>query len=199
MTTNIFLIRHGKTAANLENRFAGRSPEPLHPQGIEQIQALADRLRGRDIARIYCGPLPRTAQSAAILQSMLNTEVTILDELNEIAIPHWDMLTKEEIRRRFGNEYPTWLSSPADFRLDDCETIGDVQKRAVNAVERLLERHKDENLLLVSHLIVLRALHLHYRNMSIDYFRTVKIDNGSVTCLSRTANSSTITTLPPSE
>lgn len=195
MTTKLYLIRHGKTAANLEDRFAGRSPEPLHPEGIEQIRTLGARLHDHEIAHIYCGPLPRVMQSAAILQETTGAAITPLVELTEIAIPHWDKLTKDDIRQRFGAEYPTWLDSPADFRLAGCETIGDVQHRAAKAVETILASHKGQNILLVSHLIVLRALHLHYLALPLGDFRKVKLDNGSVTCLTRTGNSSEIATI----
>lgn len=45
MTATIYLIRHGTTRANREDRFAGRTDEPLHAEGVMQ-----SRLRD-------CGPL----------------------------------------------------------------------------------------------------------------------------------------------
>lgn len=34
MTATIYLIRHGTTRANREDRFAGRTDEPLHAEGL---------------------------------------------------------------------------------------------------------------------------------------------------------------------
>jgi broad specificity phosphatase PhoE len=47
-------------------------------------------------------------------------------------------------------------------------------------VSRLRSNHGSENLLLVSHLIVLRCLVLYYRGLPIRDFRSVTINNGSV-------------------
>jgi broad specificity phosphatase PhoE len=71
--TTIYLVRHGITQANKENRFAGRTTEGLHPDGAEQIRQVGKRLQGKEIGRIFCGPLPRTVQSAEILSLIFPT------------------------------------------------------------------------------------------------------------------------------
>jgi broad specificity phosphatase PhoE len=182
--TTIYLIRHGLTQANKENRFAGRTDEELHAEGKEQVLQVGEQLINNDITTVYCGPAKRTQQSAEILGSLLNVPIASLAEFDEINIPHWDGLTKDEIRQRYNDEYPTWFNSPQTFRLPGCETLQQVQNRAVKGVLRLLEQHSSENLLLVSHLIVLRCLVLYFQRFEIKDFRSVKIDNGSILQLS---------------
>lgn len=189
MERTLYLVRHGTTGANLTNRFAGRTSEPLHPAGIKQMHKLGTELQSCDISHIFSGPLPRTRQSTAILQKYLNTPVTISDALTEINIPHWDGLTKQEIRAAFGDEYPTWLKSPAQFALPGCETLAAVRDRGIRALEGFADAEPVGNLLIVSHLIVIRCLVLACRNMALQEFRTVKIDNGSVVRLVRNGNS----------
>lgn len=171
--------------ANKENRFAGRSDEPLHPDGILQIEDVGGKLKSEKIQRIYAGPLPRTRQSAEILSDLVEAPVTIDDGLNEILIAHWDGLTKDEIRQRFGNEYPTWLNDPAGFRISGCETLENVQKRAVSCVENIFSAHEDEKIIIVSHLIVVRCLVLHYKKMDLADFRSIKIDNAALIRLTK--------------
>lgn len=189
MERTLYLIRHGTTEANLMNRFAGRTHEPLHPTGIKQMEELGCALQSCNILRIYCGPLPRTRQSAAILQKYLNAPVTVSHDLTEINIPHWDGLTKKEICTAFGDEYPTWLASPARFALPGCETLAQVRDRGSRAIERILDDEPAGNLLIVSHLIVIRCLVLSCQAMSLQEFRSIKIDNGSVVRLMGKANS----------
>ncbi len=180
MATTVYLVRHGATAANLENRFAGRSGEPLHGDGIAQIRAVGEALKGKKISRIVASPLARTMHSAVILAGIVGVEFSADPGFNEISIPHWDGLTKEEIRAQFGGQYPAWLATPHLFRVKGCETIGDVQERAVTALEKGIAARPGEPLLVVSHLIVLRALILHYRKMEISAFRSVAISNGTI-------------------
>jgi broad specificity phosphatase PhoE len=180
----IYLVRHGITPANKENRFAGRTSEELHVEGIKQIRQVGERLRNTNIKAICCGPAKRTIQSAEILGSLLNCPFSSLPELHEINIPHWEGLTKDKIRQRYGAQYPTWLSTPQTFNLPGCETLEQVQKRAVVSVTRLLAEHIPGDHLLVSHLIVLRCLVLYFQRLGIKDFRSVKIDNGEIIRLS---------------
>ena len=186
--STIYLVRHGITTANKEDRFAGRTGEELHAEGIKQIGHVGEKLRSENIAAIYCGPAKRTMQSAEILGSLFNIPVSVLAELDEINIPHWDGLTKDEIRKQFGAQYPTWLSAPQDFDLPGCETLAQVQSRAVGTVNELLATAREQKLLLVSHLIVLRCLVLFFKGLAINDFRSIKIDNGSILRISENEN-----------
>jgi len=183
--TTIYLIRHGLTAANKGDVFAGRTQEPLHPEGMAQLTGVGQRLAGQGISKIFCGPLARTRQSAGIVGDLLDVPLAADEALNEINLPHWDGLTKETIRARFGPEYPTWLADPAGFCVPGCETIAEVQGRAVAFVESLFRAYPDRNLLVVSHLIVIRTLLLHYLARPIADFRTIKVGNAQVAMLSR--------------
>lgn len=185
MKTTIYLIRHGLTAANKGDVFAGRTQEPLHLEGEAQLADVARMLSGRGIGRIFCGPLARTRQSAEIVGDFLGVEVAADEALNEISIPHWDGLTKEAIRAKFGPEYPTWLADPAGFCVPGCETIAEVQGRAVACVESFFREYCGQSLLVVSHLIVVRALLLHYLARPIADFRAFKVGNAQVARLVR--------------
>ncbi|MBU0482067.1 MAG: histidine phosphatase family protein [Proteobacteria bacterium] len=188
MSTRIFLIRHGTTGANLNNIFAGRSDEPLHPEGKLQLSRVAEKLRGTGVNHIYCGPLTRTRMSAEIISKTTDAPLETHDAFNEIDIAHWDGLTKDEIRERFGPEYPTWLETPEMFSVEYCETLTDVQTRAVKGTEEILAAHPGRNIVVVSHLIVLRTLVLHYRNLPLSAFRSLKIGNASITELVQREN-----------
>ncbi|MCX5864449.1 MAG: histidine phosphatase family protein [Deltaproteobacteria bacterium] len=185
MKTTVYLIRHGLTAANKKDVFAGRTQEPLHPEGVDQLAKVGERLGGRGISKIFCGPLARTRQSAGIVGELLGVPVAADEALTEISIPHWDGLTKEAIRARFGPEYPTWLADPAGFYVAGCETIAEVQGRAVACLETIFSAYPGQSLLVVSHLIVVRALLLHYLGRSIADFRTIKVGNAQVATLVR--------------
>jgi broad specificity phosphatase PhoE len=125
-------------------------------------------------------------QTSQILGSILNRPLTSLAELDEINIPHWEGLTKDEIRQNYGSQYPTWLSAPQTFDLPGCETLNQVQNRAVDAMNKILSGGHTQNLLLVSHLIVLRCIVLYCRGLEIKDFRSIDIDNGSILRVSKT-------------
>ena len=195
MKITIYLIRHGLTAANKANIFAGRTQEPLHPEGVAQLAEVGKILAERGISKIFCGPLARTRQSARIVGELLGVPIEEEEALTEITIPHWDGLAKETIRARFGPQYPTWLDDPAGFCLPGCETIAQVQNRAVACLETLFHEYPGQNLLVVSHLIVVRTLLLHYLARPIADFRAIKVGNAQVATLSRDERGRTVVEL----
>jgi broad specificity phosphatase PhoE len=192
--TTIYLIRHGATAANLENRFAGRTAEELNQSGCQQIEEVGRRLADKGITSIIASPLKRTCQSAEILSNFLRIPMTTDEAFNEIAIPHWDGLDKEIIKARFGQEYPEWQKKPPSFQAPGCETLVAVSERAVAGLERLILNHPGETILVVSHLIALRCLALHYQNQDLAQFRSIKIANASICHLVRNDSTQTVFT-----
>ena len=179
MQATIYLIRHGKTQANLEDRFAGQGQNPLCPAGHQQMIELVNNIPP-DLDTIYSGPLLRTVESAEIIARQLAIPFKIRSELIDISLPHWDGLTKDEIRSKFGDEYPTWLTSPDKFAVSGCETIAAVQSRAVKSLAAIIAENPSKKILLVTHLIVARALILHCTKQPISKFREIKVDNGQI-------------------
>ena len=68
MTTEstLYLVRHGQTAFNLQDRLGGDSE--LTEEGIRQARRLALYLSRFKIDRIYCSTLKRSIQTARIIQ-----------------------------------------------------------------------------------------------------------------------------------
>ena len=65
--TRVFLVRHGATVLTSEDRFAGATDVDLSAEGRAQATRLAERLRDDDMAAVYCSPLRRTRDTAALI------------------------------------------------------------------------------------------------------------------------------------
>ena len=63
--STLYLIRHGKTRANLEHRYCGSSDLPLSEQGIEELRGLNYCV---GTPRFYTSGMLRTEQTLKILQ-----------------------------------------------------------------------------------------------------------------------------------
>jgi len=62
----LYLVRHGTTTMNVENRYRGRRDIPLDAQGYQDAVDAARRLSTADVAAVYTGPLRRTIATAQI-------------------------------------------------------------------------------------------------------------------------------------
>ncbi len=95
---NLFLVRHGESYFNLENRIGGDSE--LTPNGWAQAEALANHFKQTNIPNIYTSSKKRTVQTASPISKMQkNPQVMQLSDFNEINAGICEYMSYEEIRR----------------------------------------------------------------------------------------------------
>jgi 2,3-bisphosphoglycerate-dependent phosphoglycerate mutase len=94
LATEIVLIRHGETiAADPAKPFPlvdGHGDPELGPQGFEQAERVADRLRGGKIDAIYVTTLRRTHETAAPLARQLKLTPLVEPGLREVRLGDWE-------------------------------------------------------------------------------------------------------------
>ena len=165
MELRLLAIRHGATAYSEERRYAGSTDIPLSPQGRRQCAALAQALGPLHVAAIYASPLVRARESAAPIAAAQGLEVTLESDFREMGFGDWEGLTRDEVERRFPEDYKIWRTTPERFARPGGETLGGVAERVGRALAELRATHLGETVILVSHgvvtkLIVLQALGL---------------------------------------
>lgn len=79
----IYLIRHGQTTGDLENRYGGDYDDELTQEGEIQAHKLADKLNNSGVQVILVSPKIRAQQTAKILNTTLNCEFKTLENLRE--------------------------------------------------------------------------------------------------------------------
>ena len=157
-TTRIFMVRHGATQLSAEDRFAGAVNVELSDEGKFQAGRLAERLADDSIAAVYCSPLTRTIQTAAILASLRNIPVTPRDGLREIDHGHWEGMRRADVESQFPDEYAAWEEDPFTFAPQGGEAGVNVIARALPVIREIVLEHPGQNVLVVSHKATLRLL-----------------------------------------
>lgn len=170
LTTTMYLVRHGQTEWNVANRFQGRLDSSLTEIGIQQVEQLAIRLKKVPFHRIYVSSSKRAYQTASYLQTERDIELIQTDRLMEMDFSEWEGKTKDEISRLFPEECDLFKSHPARFQTKGSkgESFADVQQRVVSFVHDLLAKHAGEQLLLVSHAVVIKVLVNYFRGGGLD-------------------------------
>lgn len=156
MKTRLLLVRHGATPMTQEDKFSGAENVHLSAQGREQVARLADRLESVKIARIYSSSLDRAMETAAILGKPHDIEPVPADSLREISHGHWEGLTVDQVKSRFGSELSDWEADPLSFAPADGETGIDVLARVLPEIREIVVQHQGETVLIVSHKGALR-------------------------------------------
>src|SRR5439155_25915573 len=81
----LYVIRHGTTTMNVENRYRGRRDIPLDAQGYQDAVDAARRLSNVGLTAVYTGPLRRTIATAQIIRDAAGVaDLRILHGLNNL-------------------------------------------------------------------------------------------------------------------
>ena len=177
--TDLLLIRHA-TNDWVGDRLAGWMPGVhLNAQGRDQAAALAARLAAWPLSAIYSSPLERAVETAQAVADGRGLEVVIEEAVGESRYGDWTGQSIKELAKA-----PEWLQvqfTPGLARFPSGESLGEMQARAVSAVERLRRLHPSGVVAVFSHADVIKAVAAYYAGMPFDLFQRLVIDTASVT------------------
>ena len=163
-TSLLYVLRHGLTDSNIDNRFAGWSDDALNETGRAQCEDAAERLGGDGIRRVFTSPVRRATETARILADTLGATVRTVHDLHEIELGPWKGLTETEAAERFPDVFRRWRETPDALELDGRERLSDVRDRAVKALNQigrsLVEDEEDVPAAVVTHKALIRVLWL---------------------------------------
>ncbi len=158
MTTRVFLVRHGATELSAEDRFAGAIDVLLSEAGRDQARRLGQRLSHEPITAAYASPMRRTMETARLIVEPHGAAVTPVDGIREIAHGRWEGKKRDEVEREFPQEYARYEEDPFSFAPVDGESGLQVTARALPALLDIVEKHEDQQLVIVSHKATIRLL-----------------------------------------
>ncbi|HNR97289.1 MAG TPA: histidine phosphatase family protein [Anaerolineae bacterium] len=157
--TRIILIRHGQTTWNAEERIRGQVEVPLDSVGISQAQATAARVaREWQPAAVYCSPLQRAVQTAQFIADRVGLDAQVVPELNDMDFGVWQGLTYREVRANWPELARQWMEEPERVSFPGGETLDMVRERGMAALQRIIERHPDQQVVVVGHTVLNRVL-----------------------------------------
>lgn len=157
----LYLIRHGETDNNRENKFNGINPQPLNEVGLYQAEKAINTIANLYLDIIICSPTMRTIQTANIINvnniSMMFDERimerdagkytnTLIENIDESE--WWNYYTKEE--------FPT------------SETTKELCERASDFLSELEKRYHNKNILLVTHGGFTKAVRVYFEGLPED-------------------------------
>jgi broad specificity phosphatase PhoE len=156
----LYLVRHGETDWNREDRWQGHYDLELSASGRAQAAAVARRLRRERVKQIHSSDLRRALETAQIIGEVCGLEVTADRALREVDVGNWAGLTRDEARKRFPAGYARRRAGGTGWEGGESyEQMGD---RVIAYVTRLVESATgSERIALVCHSGVIRMLVVH--------------------------------------
>jgi len=190
--TTVILVRHGRTAANVDGVLAGRTPGVgLDDSGRAQAAAVAERLGALPLVEVVSSPLERTLQTAAaICAAQPGARRPRRDRgLIECGYGSWTGQQLKALAKQ-----PLWKAvqhHPSAVRFPDGESMPEMQLRAVTTLRRwdgrVTEEHGAQAVwAAVSHGDVIKAALADALGMHLDSFQRLVVAPGSVSVIQYT-------------
>ena len=143
----LYLVRHGRTAANAQGLLQGRLDPPLDEIGQRQAAAIAAMVGSVD--EVISSPLVRARETAA----RFGEDVTIDDRWVELAYGEYEGVPAGEVPP---DVWQSWRTN-TEFRTRGGESFGSLDGRVRTACEELRERIADHDVVVVSHVSPIKA------------------------------------------
>ncbi len=179
----LYLIRHGTTTLNVQNRYRGRRDVPLDAQGWADAVEAARALSPLGLAAVYSGPLRRTINTAQVIADECRIpDVRILHGLVNLDYGEWEGLTSEEAAMFDPAAFQLYRESPGQAACPNGERLADAQARMIEAIRLIGARHAGEQVAAVTHAVMIRLVVAELLNRSGAQWR-IPVGRGSLTQL----------------
>lgn len=170
----IYIARHGETTWNAEGKIQGWSDPELSPLGHAQSLALLEHLKDRPIKAIYSSPLRRSFLTAQPIADHLGFPIRRQPELKEIGFGILEGKNLFQFDEMLKKEWDRFKDDRFSYRIPGAENYADVANRLKPFVERVLNQHQGEEILIVGHRVVNRLLIVMFLDLPLE--KTLKIE-----------------------
>jgi len=152
-----FGMRHGEGDHTVLNICSGDQNFPHHltENGKKYVEKMAERLRDKNITKIFVSPYVRTKETAKIIADTIGfpeEDIIIDDRLHEYGFGEFNGKPKKE--------YDEWRIKNEDFFTAPAggESCYEAKKRVADFIYELESKYSNKNILFISHGIVFEVL-----------------------------------------
>ena len=180
----IYLVRHGETDWNLEDRIQGQIQVSLNNLGVQQANAAARFLEGISFEAIYTSNLKRAIETAQII-SKGKKDVKQCSDFNERNFGDWQTKLWKEVYIEIPNIKDVWSNEGLRFSPPNGETLGDMYERVIRQFEEIMRNHfNDCSILIVGHGGPIKAILSYASRLPPQDMHTIpKLNNGSISII----------------
>lgn len=148
--TTIYYIRHAEPDLS-EHRDDMR---PLSPKGMADRLLVTRYLSYKDISALYSSPYLRSKQTIEDFAEKSDLTINIADDLRE-----------RKVGDKWIDDFTTFAKrqwSDHEYHLPKGESLGDVRRRQISALEAILRRHGGESIAAGGHGTAICSLISHF-------------------------------------
>ena len=183
MNTEIFLIRHGETIWNTKKLIQGQLDSPLTDNGIRQSNLLSQRIKKINPDIIYTSDLKRAIDTANIINQHINKDII---EISGVRERNWGVFQGADwskVKKFFPTQYKYYRNDSKNYKIPNGESYTQVTKRTMDSLEDIVENHKNQKVVIVTHGGVISPLIRDLLSIPYKTHKKFVISNTSITKL----------------
>lgn len=154
----LYLIRHGEVEGAADGKLLGRTDTPLSERGLEQSCQLAEMLSTARLSAVYSSDLQRARVTAEVIAKRGNLKVQESSAWREIDMGEWEGQTLAALHDDAPQLVEQLFVDPALFKYPHGESFADFTSRVRVALDQLLISHNSDEVALIAHGGVCRAI-----------------------------------------
>lgn len=156
--STILLIRHGQSEGNILGIFTGQSGCALSELGHKQAEMTAEYVcENYQIDKVYSSDLPRAIQTAEPIARLAKRAIITDARLREIDVGEWEGRRFTDVPELFPEDYAIWCNDLIHARCTGGESVLEVTRRAIDALESIAAANPGACVAVVAHGLVIRA------------------------------------------
>ncbi len=137
----IYLIRHGETTGDIEDRYGEDYEDHLTERGKEQSKELAKKLKNKNIEIIFHSPRIRATETARIISKGLDLKLAKVQDLRERNA--YGILTgmiKSDAKRKYPKEVKKLERDKINHDVKNSENYNSFKDRIINTFNEITNR-----------------------------------------------------------
>jgi len=139
----LYLVRHGQSTYNAQQRIQGQSDPALSELGRHQGKAVAQRLVELPITAIHASPLRRAAETAQFVAAALNLVIRFDPRLKEVDAGHFQDRIRDDVMREYPDAIPRWQRGDLEFAFPGGESRRELIRRGHEALRAIIDDGHD--------------------------------------------------------
>ncbi len=164
----IYLVRHGQSVWNAEQRITGQSDVELSARGRSQALGLVSCFRGRPLAGVLCSPLRRAVDTARGVAEQQGVGLELDPDLMEVSLGVLEGRQRNAADPEAQALWARWRTSLGAEPPPRGESFDQLRARVEPCLHRHLSRARAEPLLIVAHRNVLRVAGMMLWGLSLE-------------------------------
>lgn len=180
--TTLYIVRHGQTVANTENRIAGRANFPLTDLGHAQAACTANFLKDTPLDAVLSSPLVRAKDTAAPIAGSHGLPLTVVPDLAEVNFGKLEGMLLTEAAPIYPDVLEAWHNHIADADFPGGENMRGVAVRARQVIRDILTAYPEKRVCIVTHGALIKFILAFIKDMPLEELDSVHyVNNASVT------------------